>query len=82
MIAGDMHVSPPDVIDRVAAALIGAPAGDAADLRGRISAVFDDGSVHQSDAALGVTTDDLLAAVQAAVAAAVGSEPQPAGREG
>ncbi len=63
MIAGDMHVSPPDVIDRVAAALTGARIADAAELRSRIASVFDGDDVRQADEAMGVTTDDLLAAV-------------------
>jgi lipoate-protein ligase A len=79
MMAGDMHVSPPDVVDRVAAALVGGFSGDEADLRARISQVFDDGSVHQTGSVLGVTTDDLLAAVTAAVAQALAAEPVPAG---
>ena len=70
MMAGDMHVGPPDTMDRVAAALVGAASDDAADLRGRISGVFDGPDVHQPDQLMGVTTDDLLLAVQKAVAAA------------
>jgi lipoate---protein ligase len=66
MMAGDMHVAPPDTLDRVAGALVGARAGDAADLRARIASVFDRPDVHQADATMGVTTDDLLAAVERA----------------
>jgi lipoate-protein ligase A len=68
MMAGDMHVGPPDVLDRVAAALVGADARDTADLRARIAAVFEGDDVHQADATMGVTTDDLLKAVTKAVA--------------
>lgn len=68
MMAGDMHVSPPDTMDRVAAALVGANAHDDDDLRARIATVFEDEHVHQAERALGVTTDDLLAAVRKAVA--------------
>lgn len=68
MLAGDMHVSPPDVLDRVAAALAGAPAGDDDELRRRIAEVFEADDVHQADDVMGVTTDDLLAAVRKAVA--------------
>jgi lipoate-protein ligase A len=68
MMAGDMHVGPPDVIDRTAAALVGAGATDEADLRARIATVFEADDVHQPDALMGVTTDDLLKAVQKAVA--------------
>jgi lipoate---protein ligase len=67
MLAGDMHVGPPDVIDRVAAALVGARSDDQDDLRGRIASVFEGPDVHQADALMGVTTEDLLVAVQGAV---------------
>jgi lipoate-protein ligase A len=70
MMAGDMHVGPPDVIDRVADALVGASAHDRDDLRARIASVFEGDDVHQADEGLGVTTDDLLAAVDKAVASA------------
>jgi lipoate-protein ligase A len=68
MMAGDMHVGPPDTMDRVATGLVGAAAHDADDLRARIAAVFEAPDVHQPDALMGVTTDDLLTAVQKAVA--------------
>jgi lipoate-protein ligase A len=70
MMAGDMHVAPPDALDRVAAALVGADAGDETELRRRISSVFDGPDVHQADATTGVTTDDLLAALRKAIASA------------
>lgn len=70
MLAGDMHVGPPDVIDRTAAALVGARADDDDDLRNRLSSVFEGDEVHQADATMGVTTDDLLQAVTKAVASA------------
>jgi lipoate-protein ligase A len=70
MMAGDMHVAPPDTLDNVAGALVGAAAGDEADLRARISGVWDADAVHQADATTGVTTDDLLAAVTKAIGAA------------
>jgi lipoate-protein ligase A len=76
LLAGDMHVSPPDVLDRVAGALPGASARDAGDLRRRIAGVFDAPDVSQADETLGVTTDDLLAAVTGAVARAVAAQPQ------
>ena len=72
MLAGDLHVSPPDTMDRVAAALVGAGSGDRDDLRARISSVFDGDDVHQAEAAMGVTTDDLLACVEKAIAGAGG----------
>ncbi len=67
MMAGDMHVGPPDVLDRTATALVGADSQDADDLRARIASVFEADDVHQADALMGVTTDDLLKAVQKAV---------------
>jgi hypothetical protein len=66
MMAGDMHVSPPDTLDNVAAALVGAAAGDRKALRDRIAQVWEADGVHQADATMGVTTDDLLAAVEKA----------------
>jgi hypothetical protein len=60
-------VSPPDTLDRVAAALVGADAADHAALRARIAQVWDADGVHQADATMGVTTDDLLAAVGKAI---------------
>ncbi len=70
MMAGDMHVSPPDTLDRVATALTGADAADEAALRTRIASVFEGGDVVQADELMGVTTDDLLAAVSGAIRAA------------
>jgi lipoate---protein ligase len=67
MVAGDMHVAPPDTMDRVAAALPGVTATDDAELRGRIASVFEGDGIHQADTTTGVTTDDLLAAVRKAV---------------
>jgi lipoate-protein ligase A len=67
MVAGDMHVGPPDIIDRVGHALVGARATDEDDLRQRIASVFETDEVHQADEVMGVTTDDLLAAVRKAV---------------
>lgn len=67
LMAGDMHVAPPDTLDRVAAALAGADADDGSDLRRRVASVFEDPEVHQADATTGVTTDDLFAAVRKAI---------------
>lgn len=67
MMAGDMHVSPGDVMDRVAAALVGAESNDTTGLRERIARVFESGDVHQADEAMGVTTDDLQAALRKAI---------------
>jgi lipoate---protein ligase len=70
MMAGDMHVSPPDTLDRVAAALVGADASDDGDVRARIISIFEAPDVHQADTTTGVTTDDLLAAFHKAVESA------------
>jgi hypothetical protein len=71
--AGDMHVSPPDAIDRVADALVGAQADECEELRHRIATVLEGDDVRQAEATMGVTTDDLLAAVDTAIAAASGT---------
>ena len=73
LMAGDMHVAPPDTLDRVALALVGASVADHEDLRARTSTVWDGPDVHQADATMGVTTDDLLTAVTKAAAAAEGA---------
>jgi lipoate-protein ligase A len=73
MMAGDMHVAPPDTLDRVALALVGAAASDRDTLRGRIGEVWEGPTVHQADATTGVTTDDLLTAVMKAADAAQGA---------
>jgi lipoate---protein ligase len=70
LMAGDLHVSPPDTLDRIAVALVGAPADRPDELRRRISDVFDGDDVTQAEQLMGVTTDDLLAAVTKAVATA------------
>jgi len=67
MMAGDMHVSPPDTLDRVAAALAGADAAHDGEVRTRIASVLEAADVHQADATTGITTDDLHAAFQKAV---------------
>ena len=67
MMAGDMHVAPPDTLDRVAAALVGANASDDTELRRRMASVLEGADVHQADATTGITTVDLLAALRKAV---------------
>lgn len=67
MMAGDMHVAPPDTLDRVATALVGVDTHDAHDVRGRVASIWDGPDVHQADATMGVTTDDLCAAIATAV---------------
>lgn len=68
MMAGDMHVGPPDTMRRVADNLVGADGGDEEQVRARIAEVFEGPDVRQPGATMGVTTDDLLAAVRKAVA--------------
>jgi lipoate-protein ligase A len=67
MMAGDMHVSPPDTLDRIAVALVGANASDDLVVRARIASVLEGADVHQADATTGVTTDELLGAFRKAV---------------
>ncbi|HVN51398.1 MAG TPA: hypothetical protein VMT43_08195, partial [Acidimicrobiales bacterium] len=75
LMAGDLHVAPPDTLDRIAEALVGADARDEGDLRARITSVFEADDVTQAEEVMGVTTDDLLTAVVKAVGVAQGSEP-------
>jgi hypothetical protein len=77
LMAGDLHVSPPDTLDRIAVALVGAPADDDAELRRRIAAVFDGDDVTQAEQVMGVTTDDLLTAVTKAITAASAADAPP-----
>ena len=63
MVAGDMHVSPPDAMDRVATALQGASAGDREDLLARVRSIFDAPDVEQAEAAAGITPEDVVEAV-------------------
>jgi lipoate-protein ligase A len=70
MVAGDMHVSPPDAMDKVAAAIGGARAFDRGELLARIERAFADAGVTQADEAAGITVDDILEAVVLAAKAA------------
>jgi len=71
MMAGDMHLSPPDVMDRMAAALEGGQAADRDDVRARAAAVLGAGDVSQPDETAGITADDCaIAVVRAAERAA------------
>jgi len=63
MIAGDMHVSPPEAMERVAQGLIGANADDGEDLLARIRAVFEQPDVDQPDEAAGIRPEDVSEAV-------------------
>ena len=67
LMAGDLHVSPPDTLDRIAEALVGADSRDPDDLCSRIASVFEADDVTQAEEVMGVTTDDLLTAVVKAV---------------
>jgi lipoate-protein ligase A len=66
MMAGDMHVSPPEAMDRVAAALMGADVNDRDDLVGRARAVFAEPDVTQPDETAGITPGDCAEALQLA----------------
>jgi lipoate-protein ligase A len=70
MIAGDMHVSPPDAMDRLAQALVGASVDDRHELVDRARAVFEAPDVDQPDQAAGITTEDCVEAVLRAAKAA------------
>lgn len=61
MVAGDMHVSPPEAMDNVAAALTDGSVGDREDLLARVSSVFE--TIDQPDAAAGITPNDVVEAV-------------------
>jgi lipoate---protein ligase len=73
MMGGDMHVAPPDTLDRVAAALVGGGAADDADLRSRIAGVYEAPDVHRTETTA-VSTDDLLVAVRHALTEATRNE--------
>jgi lipoate-protein ligase A len=72
MVAGDMHVSPPDAMDRVAEALRGASASDREGLLARVRAVLEAPDVSQPDAAAGITAEDVVEAVSRAAKEAGG----------
>lgn len=67
MIAGDMHVSPGDAMDRVAGALVGVSSDSLDDLRFAIKEVFEADDIHQAEESMGITTDDLLMATSKAI---------------
>jgi lipoate---protein ligase len=67
MMAGDMHVSPPDVMDKVAASLDGAAAGDREDIVARISRAFAEAAIEQPDLTAGITPEDCAETVLLAV---------------
>lgn len=63
MLAGDMHLSPPDALDRMAGVLAGARPAEAAEV---LRKAFADIGVEQADEHLGVTPEDFSAAVRLA----------------
>jgi ADP-ribose pyrophosphatase YjhB (NUDIX family) len=73
MMAGDMHLSPPEAMERIATALLGANADDRDDLLARVRAVFEQPDVDQPDAAAGITPEDCVEAVLLAAKSATDS---------
>lgn len=63
LMAGDMHLSPPDAMERVAQALAGGRADDRDDLVRRAASVLEAEDVDQPDAAAGITAEDCADAV-------------------
>lgn len=72
LLAGDMMMSPPDVMDRAAAALTGVPVDDTAAVRAAIACVLDGEDVTQADDHMGITVADVAHTVGLAVANAGG----------
>jgi hypothetical protein len=71
MVAGDMHVSPPDSMDRVARVLVQANVGDREELLARVRSILDLPEVEQADETAGITAEDVVEAVLRAAKAAV-----------
>ena len=71
MIAGDMHLSPPDVLDRMAAAVGGARIDDRDEVVARVRGVLAQDDVDQPDAAAGITAEDVAEAIALAAKNAV-----------
>lgn len=70
MVAGDMHVSPPDAMDRVAETLASGNVADREDLVARARAVFEAPDFDQPDQAAGITPEDIVECVLLAAKAA------------
>ncbi len=70
MMAGDMHLSPPDAVDRLATALAGAHSEDHDEIVNRLERVFAEPDIDQPDQAAGITAQDCAEAVRLAVRAA------------
>ena len=66
MVAGDMHVSPPEAMDRVARAIRHGRQPRPPRPRARVAAVLGAPDVTQPDAAAGITADDLVECVMLA----------------
>lgn len=64
MLAGDMHLSPPEVIDDLARSLVGCMPDETGP---RVEAALSAPGVEQADVHLGVTTADFVAALEGAV---------------
>ena len=67
LMAGDMHLSPPEAMDRVAEALVGEAADDRDGLLTVVRAVFAQPDIDQPDEAAGITPEDCVEAVSLAV---------------
>jgi len=63
MMAGDMHLSPPEAMDRVAAALVGESVDDPDGMLAVVRAVFAQPDIDQPDEAAGITAQDCVDAV-------------------
>ena len=70
MIAGDMHISPPDAMDRVAKSLVQANINDRDELLARVKTVFEHPDTDQPDQTAGITPEDCVEAVLRAAKAA------------
>lgn len=71
MLAGDMHLSPPEVLDDLAAALRGR-AADRESLGAVVASALSAPGVEQADDHLGITAEDLTTALERAVREARG----------
>ncbi|MCC7078189.1 MAG: lipoate--protein ligase family protein [Acidimicrobiia bacterium] len=67
LLAGDMIMSPPDVMDRAAAALHHVDSRDVVAVRRALAGVLEAGDVTQADDHMGISVDDVAHAVELAV---------------
>lgn len=63
LMAGDMHLSPPEAMDRVAEALVGESVHDRDGLVSVVRAVLEQPDISQPDQAAGITAEDCAEAV-------------------